>query len=158
MRLCLLMARRYPPYGKWLGSAFSQLPSSPGPELLAALAATDWRIREQYLGDAYEKVAATHNALGITGYVDPTTRPYFSRPYRVIGAGRFVNALQETITSRTLAGGIDHYVDNTDVLGSIDTTRAITTTVHRTRTTTAQTDTPANVAIVRTSQADLNSG
>jgi hypothetical protein len=27
MRLTLLMARRYPPYGKWLGSAFARLPT-----------------------------------------------------------------------------------------------------------------------------------
>lgn len=26
MRLCLLMHRRYPPYSKWLGSAFASLP------------------------------------------------------------------------------------------------------------------------------------
>src|ERR1700722_2074972 len=40
MRLCLLMRRRYPPYSKWLGSAFARLPEAAaiGPALTAALA------------------------------------------------------------------------------------------------------------------------
>jgi hypothetical protein len=37
MRLALLMDRRYPPYSKWLGTAFARLPGSP--------AAADWRDR-----------------------------------------------------------------------------------------------------------------
>jgi len=44
MRLCLLMARRYPPYSMWLGSAFAQLPCAPQltPILTAAVTATTW--------------------------------------------------------------------------------------------------------------------
>jgi hypothetical protein len=38
VRLCLLLARRYPPYDKWLGSAFARLPDA-GP-VADALAAT----------------------------------------------------------------------------------------------------------------------
>src|SRR5450755_528878 len=36
MRLCLLMQRRYPPYSKWLGTAFAALPpaAAPGPMLV----------------------------------------------------------------------------------------------------------------------------
>ena len=37
MRLWLLMHRRYPPYSKWLGTAFARLPDCAG--LAAALAA-----------------------------------------------------------------------------------------------------------------------
>ena len=44
MRLWLLMHRRYPPYSKWLGSAFAQAPGGAGlgRHLTAALAADGW--------------------------------------------------------------------------------------------------------------------
>ncbi|MFF3330311.1 DUF4037 domain-containing protein [Streptomyces sp. NPDC002888] len=95
MRLCLLMDRRYPPYSKWLGTAFSQAATGRRltPVLTAALAATDWRERERHLAEAYEAVGALHNQLGVTAPVDPSTRPYHSRPFRVLGAERFVEAL-----------------------------------------------------------------
>src|SRR6516165_1548691 len=52
MRLCLLMHGRYPPYSKWLGTAFAQLPGTAGElgaSLAAAISAADWRTREQHL-------------------------------------------------------------------------------------------------------------
>lgn len=135
MRLCLLMARRYPPYAKWLGSAFTQLPiaDTTAPTLAAALAATDWREREQRLATAYEAIATAHNALGLTDPVDPTTRPYHTRPYRVLHAERFTAALLDTITDPAvralpLIGGVDQYVDSTDVLTDPVLTRAVAAT------------------------------
>ena len=49
MRLWLLMNHRYPPYSKWLGSAFARVPGSAGlgASLAAALAATEWPARER---------------------------------------------------------------------------------------------------------------
>ena len=90
MRLCLLMRRRYPPYSKWLGSAFARLPEAAaiGPALTAALAATDAGARERGLCRAYELAAARHNELGLTDPVDPRTRPYYDRPFQVLDAGR----------------------------------------------------------------------
>ncbi|GIH65880.1 DUF4037 domain-containing protein [Microbispora siamensis] len=123
IRLALLMHRRYPPYGKWLGSAFAALPCGPdlAPVLVAAVSATDWRERERHLATAYEALAALHNALGLTAPVDPRTRPYHSRPFRVLRAERFTEALLETIADPEvrrlpLTGAVDQYVDSTDVL------------------------------------------
>ncbi|WP_163509868.1 DUF4037 domain-containing protein [Fodinicola acaciae] len=129
MRLCLLMARVYPPYSKWLGSAFASLPGIEPIRLAltGALAATEWRVRERFLGEAYEMVAARHNELRLTEPLDPRTRPYFSRPFRVIGAGRFVAALHAT---GSLAGAVDQFVDSTDVLGRSENTRGIVDVVH----------------------------
>jgi hypothetical protein len=50
--------------------------------------------------------------------------PFFGRPYRVIGGGRFADALRariadpavRAIASRPLLGGIDQISDNTDLL------------------------------------------
>ncbi|WP_432851626.1 DUF4037 domain-containing protein [Amycolatopsis sp. CA-161197] len=121
MRLCLLMARRYPPYSKWLGSAFARLPLAPEltPHLAGALAATSWQERETHLACAYETVAAQHNSLGLTEPIDPRTRGFHNRPYRVLGADRFVAALHPGAI-----GAIDQWVDSTDVLGRHARTRA----------------------------------
>lgn len=123
MRLCLLMARRYPPYSKWLGSAFGQLPcvGDLTPTFTGAVAATAWRDREHLLAGAYESVAAMHNDLGLTSPVDPRTRPYHDRPFRVLHAGRFTAALVDSISDETvrglpLIGAVDQFVDRTDVL------------------------------------------
>ncbi|MUL41410.1 DUF4037 domain-containing protein [Streptomonospora sp. PA3] len=123
MRLCLLMARRYPPYGKWLGSAFARLPCAPSltPVLTAAMAAASRSEREDRLAAAYESVAGMHNALGLTPEIDPRTRPYHARPYRVLHAERFAAALRFTIADGTvralpLIGTVDQCLDSTDVL------------------------------------------
>ena len=124
MRLGLLMDRRYPPYSKWLGSAFAQLAVAPaiGPALSAALAATDARAREQGLVRACELAAARHNELGLTDPLDPRSRPYYDRPFQVLDAGRFASALLATVTEPDLrrrlpVGAVDQFVDNTDALG-----------------------------------------
>ncbi|HEV2343482.1 MAG TPA: DUF4037 domain-containing protein [Actinocrinis sp.] len=123
MRLCLLMARRYPPYSKWLGSAFSRLPAAAAltPELRAALAATDWPQRETHLCAAYEIVGALHNGAGLTEWIDPTVRPYYDRPFRVIRGERFAAALFRTIGDARIAelppvGAVDQFADSTDLL------------------------------------------
>jgi hypothetical protein len=138
MRLCLLLERRYPPYGKWLGSAFGRLPSSGpiGRTLTAALAATGWRGREEHLCRAYEAAGALSNATGLSRPVDPATRPFHDRPFRVLDAGRFATALREAVGDPVLrglppVGAIDQYVDSTDALGDLDRCRAWTAALLR---------------------------
>ncbi|GAA1967048.1 DUF4037 domain-containing protein [Catenulispora subtropica] len=126
MRLVLLMERRYPPYSKWLGSAFGHRELTP--HLAGTLAATDWRTREEHLARAYEQVADLHNGLGLTETIDPTVRLYFDRPFRVIGADRFAGALFAGIADpevRALppVGAVDQFGDSTDFLGGIEFTR-----------------------------------
>jgi hypothetical protein len=127
MRLCLLMAHRYPPYSKWLGTAFSRLPAAAAltPQLRAALAATTWQEREAPLCAAYEVVGALHNGAGLTEWVDPNVRQFHSRPFRVIGGGRFAAALFRTIRDPWIAGlppvgAVDQFADNSDLVGHTD--------------------------------------
>ena len=131
MRLWLLMHRRYPPYSKWLGTAFARLPGTAGlaASLAAALRAGDWRAREQHLTDAYQTVAARHNQLALTPPLDTRTSRFYDRPYQVIGAGRFAAALQAAITDPQLSrlpliGAIDQFTDGTDAAGDLRFTRA----------------------------------
>ncbi len=132
MTLCLLMNRVYPPYSKWLGSAFARLPCAERltPAFTAAVAATGWHDREHHLATAYEMIAALHNDLGLTEAVDPHTRLFYDRPFKVLGADRFSTALIDTIADPAvrglpLIGAIDQFVDSTDVLNHRDRSRRL---------------------------------
>ncbi len=121
VRLCLLMERRYPPYSKWLGSAFARLPiaATVGPPLTDALVARDWSERERWLNAAYVEVCRAHNALGLTEPLDPEPVRFWDRPFFVPAAERFAEALRATITDPALRrlpliGAADHFIDSTD--------------------------------------------
>jgi hypothetical protein len=123
LRLCLLVERRFAPYGKWLGTGFGRLDAATevGPALARALAASDHAGREQGLVDAYEAVARRFNALGLVEPVDPSTRPFHGRPFRVLDAGRFAAACHDRVDDPELRrlpliGGVDQALDVTDVL------------------------------------------
>lgn len=130
MRLCLLLGRRYAPYSKWLGSAFSRLEvaSDLGPLLRGVLAAPDYPTLERYLGDAYELVANLQNRAELAEWVDPSSRPYYGRPYRVLRAERFAQVLARGLTdpalrSLPLVGSVDQWADSTDFIGRQDVIR-----------------------------------
>jgi hypothetical protein len=132
MRLCLLLARRYPPYGKWLGKAFASLE-----EATAIGAAVDEALdgdaerRQAALCTAYELAGQWQNTLCLADAVDPTRRPYFDRPFPVIDAGRFAAALLARIEDPAVAalppaGAVDQFSDSTEVLCSPRLARALT--------------------------------
>jgi hypothetical protein len=124
MRLCLLMDRQYPPYSKWVGSAFARLPCADrlGPVLTAAVTG-----QADQLPVAYELVAELHNDLGLTAPVDPSVRDFHERPYRVLHAERFAAALMadSSVQGLPLTGAIDQVVDSTDVLTRPDLCRRL---------------------------------
>jgi len=126
MWLVLLAERRYPPYSKWLGTAFAatQAGRAMRPLLTAAISAPGWPDRERYLCEAYESAARLHNSLAVTPPLDPAVLPtFYDRPYRVLDARRFVRALREQIRdehirSLPLTGAVDQFIDSTDAIGS----------------------------------------
>jgi hypothetical protein len=124
IRLALLMRRRYPPYSKWLGTAFSALEGIDElqAQLAGVLSARSWPERQDQLSAAFEATARFQNGLGLAAGVDPSIRPFYDRPYSVIGAERLVNALKDSVSDdgiRQLAmtGAVDQFVDSTDALG-----------------------------------------
>jgi hypothetical protein len=127
MRLCFLMERRYAPYTKWFGTAFSRLDAAPllTPSLQGVLRAGTWQERERHLCAAYEAVARRHNALGITETLAEHVTFFHDRPFRVIHGGRFASAIIDAIADQEvrdlvqragLIGAIDQMTDNVDVL------------------------------------------
>lgn len=123
MGLGFLIARRYAPYAKWLGSAFARLPGAAelrGP-LERALSATAWQDREAALADSYRIAADLQLARGVPGAIAPRTGPYFGRPFTVVNADEIAAGLRARIgeaglREMVLIGSVDQISDNVGVL------------------------------------------
>lgn len=123
MRLGFLLERRWPPYPKWLGTLFSQLPSAGAgaAALESALAADSWREREAALGEAVTVLHDLQRERGLPT-VDALVGPFWDRPF--LGLGGVSEMLMESIADprvRALppgVGSIEQWSDNVDVLGS----------------------------------------
>jgi hypothetical protein len=125
MKLCLLMEKQYAPYAKWFGTGFSKLAISASliPLFEQIQLSKTWQEREQFLSQAYEIVAQKHNALHITPPLETKVSLYFDRPYLVIHADRFAEAINQSIADEEVKkvakrsiGSIDQFIDCTDVL------------------------------------------
>lgn len=133
MRLAFLLERRYAPYSKWLGTAFSRLAVAPRlqPMLVAALAARGWQEREAALGRAGEILAGMQNELGLAAPQPARVSPFHDRPFQVIHGERFAAALQDQIRDSRVRrwppyiGSVDQFVDSTDVLSNSQRRRAL---------------------------------
>jgi hypothetical protein len=133
VKLCFLMERKYAPYDKWLGTAFAELlcASRMQPLLSAALDARTYETLEPSLVATYGALGEMHNSLNVTGTMDPAPRQFFSRPYTVMRAERFANALLNAVQSEELRripvrmGAIDQFVDNTDFIEHAETYRKV---------------------------------
>ena len=131
IRLCFLLARTYAPYSKWLGSAFRGLACYPAvwPPLDEALSGVSFPVREDALARAFAGVAALHNAQGITAPVAEEIGRFHSRPFRVLGSGRFVDACLDRVADPELrrlplVGSVDQLADSVDLLSSPAALRA----------------------------------
>lgn len=125
MRLCFLIERSHVPYAKWFGRAFGELSCAEVlvPVLERATSAAGWKERENALVAAYSQVACMHNDLGITDPLPTEATPYYDRPFLVLHADRFADALHGAIqdpqvrqlAERPLIGSLDQLSDSTDV-------------------------------------------
>ena len=137
MSLCFLIERHYPPYTKWFGTAFGRLAcaSHLTPVFHRILDSATWREREQYLSVAYLVVMDMHNGLGVTPFIKPDITPFYSRPYVVPHAGRFVDALHGAIQSSIVralppyTGAVWQFSDSTDVLESVEQCRILSASI-----------------------------
>jgi hypothetical protein len=124
MHLGFLLERRWPPYPKWLGTAFARLPDagSTAPALQSALAAENWQDRQTALCDALDGLHHLQRARGLpTGR--EATEPFFDRPYFCV-ADNVPALLIDSITDQRIRGlpagigSIEQWVDNVAVLTS----------------------------------------
>ena len=99
IKLSFLIERTYAPYSKWLGTAFNRLKIArrASPILRHVLLSKTWKTREKWLSQAYSLLANEHNALKITKPLSTKTSNYYGRPYSVIFAERFAEAITQSI-------------------------------------------------------------
>jgi hypothetical protein len=124
MKLCFLMERKYAPYSKWFGTAFSRLECAQelAPVFKAVLESKNWNERQQFLARAYEVVARMHNSLQITIPLKEKAAQYKNRPYLVMGDDRHVKEIRKAFSSaevksiRHKLGSVNQFVDSTDQL------------------------------------------
>ncbi len=123
MRLCFLMEKKYSPYSKWFGSAFSRLSSGKdlGDTLHQVLNSSDWKQRETALSKAHERVLDIYNQLNITERINATPHNYHERPYLVIGADEISNVIRGKIQDKSLKklsliGSVNQFLDSTPLL------------------------------------------
>lgn len=144
MHLAFLVERRWAPYGKWVGRAFTRLDVAArlGPLLDDAMTAAAWRERESALCRAGTTLGTLTNDLGLAAPVDPEPRRFFERDIHVVAAEPFCAALCAAIGDHEVVGlvtragrrpdgvpripgAIDQMVDSTDVLTDPDRCRAL---------------------------------
>jgi len=136
MRIGFLLERRYPPYAKWFGQAFSHLSIAAQllPSLKKTLQAQDWREREIGLSTAYEVLLKIQQSQRISDPLIGKVEPFHGRPFLVIQGGRIAEAVFSQIENSKLLslsrqrpiGSIDLISDNTDVLEDVSLRPALT--------------------------------
>ena len=132
MELCFLMEKKYTPYSKWLGRAFSRLEISTElrPVIEKVLESGSIDIREKWLSEAYRVVAQRHNSLKITREIPTKVSRYYNRPYPVIHADRFAGEIRkkirdERIRRLLLIGSVDQITENPLLLNDRDKLKQI---------------------------------
>ncbi len=124
MRLCFLMEKRYAPYSKWFGTAFSRLACAGRfqPVLEEVWQAPTWRERQDALGQATVLAAGMHNDLGITPPLRAEVSSFHGRPFQVIHGDIFADAIRQSIHSEAVrslppfVGSVNQFVDSVDVI------------------------------------------
>jgi len=127
MRLCFLMERKYAPYSKWLGTAFSELNCAPelSPLFREVLLSLAWKEREGHLSKAYGVIARLHNALQITRSIAEEVSNYGGRPYLVFEAPDLVGDIISSLTDEEVKvikhglGSVNQFVDSTNQVSDI---------------------------------------
>ncbi|MFC8600585.1 DUF4037 domain-containing protein [Isoptericola sp. NPDC057191] len=118
LRLGLLLERRWPPYPKWLGTAFADTLSAAtaGPHLDRALAAPSWRERDAALGDACDALHERQRELGLPSLDGAATEPFFDRPFR--GLRGLPELLRDAAGAsvRGLPAAVEQWIDAVEVL------------------------------------------
>lgn len=125
IKLSFLMEKKYAPYLKWFGTAFSKLKIAKtlGPILIEVLQAKNYQERESALCKAYQIIASKHNSLDITTPLEFKPSTFYGRPYLIIHADNFSKEIKKQITDEEIKkiaqsniGSIEQLVDSTNVL------------------------------------------
>ena len=122
MHLGFVLERRWPPFPKWLGTAFSRLPraGAVSADLLTALAAETWQPRQNALCHALVRLHDLQRDVGLPTGPD-VVEPFFDRPFYAVSddaVERLINSITDPRVRELPAGvgSIEQWVDNVNVL------------------------------------------
>lgn len=123
MQLCFFLERKYAPYSKWFGTAFSRLDCFPiiNEQIQLIHHTSNWKERQEALCELFQQVGYLHQSSNVPGAITPQITGYFDRPYQVINADEFIQPLRsqikdEKIKSLPLTGSIDQLTNNHTLL------------------------------------------
>ena len=133
MRIGLLQSGQYVPYAKWLGTAFGRtdIGTTLGPDLEAALQATGWPEREAAVNRAGLQLVHQLNGLALIASVSANVHQFHSRPFHVLPAEQIALSLNASLRDTPLeslppfVGGSDVITDSTDALKSMEFRMAV---------------------------------
>ncbi len=118
MVLCFILEKKYIPYPKWFGRAFSELKLSRKltPIFQMALNEFNFKKRDEFLCEAYLNILQYQNSLGITESLNLNPKLFFSRPITIIDVSKIMNSIRILIkpplnTVKHPLGSIDQIVD-----------------------------------------------
>lgn len=131
MRLAMLIERRYAPYPKWFGTAFSRLNcvADLAPLLDRVMLAQDWQERETCLLEACRFMAELQIAREVPGAIAPTIGSLHARPYRFVDSLKIIDALCAAIEDKDLRrvtdfGAADQFLSSNYILAIPDYTKS----------------------------------
>lgn len=122
VHLGFMLSRSWPPYSKWRGTVFGQLPgcSAIGTDLARVLEARHWHDRQTSLSDALTGLVLLQKQSGLPG-PDSAVEPFWDRPYIHLNRS-LVPALLEALSSPDVqalpvgVGSVEQQTNNVDVL------------------------------------------
>ncbi|MBO2450416.1 DUF4037 domain-containing protein [Actinomadura barringtoniae] len=116
VHLAFVLCRRWPPYPKWRGTVFAQLPVSLPVETV--MSAPTWQEREAALAEAAEELLNLQRER--LPAPDKATIPFFNRPYRTttneIPEMLLADIEDPHIRSLPLIGSVEQWADNVKAL------------------------------------------
>ena len=114
MQLCFFLERKYAPYSKWFGTAFSRLDCFPiiNEKIQLVHHASNWKERQEALCKLFQQFGFLHQSSNVPGAITTQISGYFDRPYQVINAHEFIQSLRSQIK--------DARIKNLPLTGSID--------------------------------------
>lgn len=122
MHLGSLLSRRWPPYSKWRGTLFNELPlpSLVSSHLAAVMSSTNWRTRAQHLAEALEMLADQQRGADLPTTA-PACVPFWDRPFVRINpamAPRLLEPIRDPSIRRLPPGlgSIEQRSDNVNLL------------------------------------------